>query len=250
MAGIVAVAGVAIFLLADRGPGAPAFAAASNPATRAAAARVVADAPLEAAAAPVFAARDVSREGIAAYGRGDIAGSLEQFEAAVEAHPGNADALNNLGQVLVRTGRPREAIPYFDRAIEASGGVWAYRFNRARAYGQLEQWPLAISGYRDAAALFPDDYVTQFNLAKALEANRDLDAAVDAYARAIALAPGQTEFHLSHARSLEAARRPAEAAAAYRRYLELEESAPQADKIRARIAELERGSAAPSPQAP
>ena len=31
----------------------------------------------------------------------------------------------------------------------------------------------------------------------------------------------------------------AEAAAAYRRYLELEESAPQAEKIKARIAQLE-----------
>ena len=210
----------------------------------------MADAPVESTAAPVFAAKESSREGVAAYGSGDLSGSLEHFEAAVEADPANSEALNNLGQVLVRTGRPRDAIPYFDRAIQVSGEAWAYHFNRARAYAQLEQWSSAIAGYRDAAALFPDDYVTQFNLAKALEANRELDAAVEAFARAIALAPGQTEFHLSHARALETARRPAEAAAAYRRYLELEESAPQADKIKARIAELERGAAAPASQAP
>lgn len=250
MAGILAVGGVAIFLLANRGPVAPAVAAASNPAAPAAVSRALPDAPGAPAPAPVFAAREVSRDGMTAYARGDLSGALEQFKAAVEADPGNPEALNNLGQVLVRAGRPRDAIPYFDRAIQASGEVWAYHFNRARAYAETEQWSSAVAGYRDAAALFPDDYVTQFNLAKALEANRDLDAAVDAFARAIALAPGQTEFHLSHAWALETARRPAEAAAAYRRYLELEESAPQADKIRARIAELERGAGAPAPQAP
>lgn len=249
MAGILAVGGVAIVLLANRGPAAPAVAAASNPAAPAAVSRALADAPDESAPAPVFTAREASRDGMAAYAGGDLSRAVERFKAAVEADPGNPEALNNLGQVLVRTGRPRDAIPYFDRAIQASGEVWAYHFNRARAYAEIEQWSAAVAGYRDAAALFPDDYVTQFNLAKALEATRDLDAAVDTFARVIALAPGQTEFHLSHGRALEAARRPAEAAAAYRRYLELEESAPQADKIRARIAELER-MAAPAPQAP
>jgi tetratricopeptide (TPR) repeat protein len=156
----------------------------------------------------------------------------------VAADPNNPDALNNLGQLLVRTGRARDAIPHFDRAIAVAGSVWAYHFNRARAYAQLEQWSTAIAGYRDAARLFPDDYVTEFNLAKALQANGELDAAITGFERAIALAPGQPDFHLSHALALEAAGRPADAASAYRRYLELEEAAPAAEKIKERIAAL------------
>ena len=188
--------------------------------------------------AALFTSMDVSRDALAAYERGDEAASLARFQAAVEAAPDNADALNNLGQLLVRTGRARDALQYFDRAIQAADTVWTFHFNRARAYAQLEQWRAAISGYRDAARLFPDDYVTEFNLAKALQANGDLDAAIAGFERAIALAPGQADFHLSHGVALEAAKRPADAAAAYRRYLELEEAAPAAEKIKERIAAL------------
>ena len=200
--------------------------------------------------APAFASREVSHYAIAAYNRGDVTGSLEQFQAAVDADPQNAEALNNLGQALVRGGRPREAIPYFDRALRIAGGVWAYHFNRARAYAQLEEWSPAIAGYREASRLFPDDYVTQFNLAKALRANGELEQAISGFARAIELAPGQADFHLSHGLALEAAGRPAEAVAAYRRYLELENAAPEADKIKARIARLEGAPAATTAAGP
>ena len=186
---------------------------------------------------------DASRAGVAAYSRGDIGGSLQQFTAAVEADPDNPQALNNLGQALVRTGQVRAAIPHFDRAIALSGGVWAYHFNRARAYAELREWGHAIPGYRDAARLFPDDYVTAFNLARALEASGNLPDAIDEFERAIALAPGEADFHLSHAHALELAARPREAAAAYRRFLELDGSSPSAERVAARAAQLE--SAAP-----
>ena len=188
---------------------------------------------------PGVRSMDESRSGVAAYNRGDVAGSIGQFTAAVEADPGNADALNNLGQALVRAGRAREAIPYFDRAVAAADAVWAYHFNRARAYSELKEWGRAVAGYREAARLFPQDYVTAFNLARALQANGDLPAAITQFERAITLAPGESDFHLSHAFALETAGRPRDAAAAYRRYLELEESGPQAEKIKARIAQLE-----------
>ena len=252
MAGILVVVGVAVFLLAGRSTRPAVSSSVSGVRTSAAvgAGGMSAEATERSTPAPVFSAMDTSRQGVAAYAKGDVSGSLEQFQAAVAADPDNADALNNLAQLLVRTGRPRDAIPYFDRAIQASGTSWAYHFNRARAYAQLAQWPSAIAGYRDAAQLFPDDYITQFNLAKALEANGDIDSAIASFARAIVLAPGQTDFHLSHGRALEAARRPAEAATAYRRYLELEEAAPRAEEIKARIAALERGATAPAVPAP
>lgn len=176
--------------------------------------------------------------GVAAYGRGDLASALDAFSKAVEADPDNADALNNLGQVLARSGRPKEAIPHFDQAIAIAGDRWAYHFNRARAYADLREWAGAVAGYGEAARLFPDDYVTQFNLARARQASGDLAGAIAGFERAIQLAPGEADFHLSYANALDRASRAPDAAVAYRRYLGLNPGAPQAEKIKARIAQL------------
>jgi cytochrome c-type biogenesis protein CcmH/NrfG len=126
-------------------------------------------------------------------------------------HVQDAEALNNQGQVLVRSGRAGDAIEYFDRAIALAGERWAYHFNRAKAHADLRDWPKAIDGYREALRLFPEDYATQFNLARALDA----------------------------------AARPEEAVASYRRYLELNPDDAQAEKIKARISVLEGAAAVP-----
>ena len=191
-------------------------------------------------AAPVYAVAgiDASREGVASYNAGDVASAVGRFTAAVEADPNNADALNNLGQVLVRSGRAREAVPYFDRAIAITDSVWSYHFNRARAYGELKEWRQAVVGYTDAARLFPDDYITQFNLAKARQADGDLQGAIQVYAKATELAPGQADFHLWYGQALDLGGKAREAVAAYRRFLELDPNAAQAEKVKARLAQL------------
>jgi tetratricopeptide (TPR) repeat protein len=186
----------------------------------------------------VFAGADAARAGIAAYNGGDVAAAVTQFTAAIERDPNNAEALNNLGQALVRSGRAREAIPYFDRAIGIENGAWSYHFNRAKAYGDLKEWGPAVAGYTDAARLFPDDYVTHFNLARALEAKRDLPAALQSYAKATELAPGQADFHLWYGQALDQSGKRPEAATEYRRFLELDPNASQAEKVKARLSEL------------
>jgi protein O-mannosyl-transferase len=182
---------------------------------------------------------DASRSGLAAYAKGDVTGSVEQFTAAVAANPKDSEALNNLGQSLIRAGRTREAIPHFDRAIALADTNWTYHFNRARAYAELQDWNPAISGYRDAARLFPQDYATAFNLARALQASGDLNGAIEEYQRAITLAPSEPDFPLSLAHALETAGRPADAVSAYRRFLDLQDSGATAEKVRKRIEELE-----------
>jgi Flp pilus assembly protein TadD len=185
------------------------------------------------------AATDASRVGLAAYAKGDIAGSIGQFTDAVAANPEDPQALNNLGQSLVRGGRAREAIPYFDQAVARADGEWTYHFNRARAYGELREWGRAIDGYRQAARLFPQDYATAFNLARALQANGDLNGAIEEYHRAITLAPSEPDFPLSLAYALETAGRAPDAVSAYKQFLELQDSGPTAEKVRKRIEELE-----------
>jgi tetratricopeptide (TPR) repeat protein len=229
--GAIALVGV----VASRSP-APSAAPIQTDASAGAARRAAPAAPPR---RKVVASIDARRPGEAAYNRGDVAAAQAAFQQAVAADSKDPEALNNLGQVLVRQGRAREAVPYFDRAITIVATSWAYHFNRVRAYAVLEEWGQAVAGYRDAQRLFPDDYATQFNLAKALQKSGDLRAAIPAFERAIELAPGQPDFHLAHGLALEAARRPTDAATAYRRYLELTEPGAEADKVKERITLLE-----------
>ena len=220
---------------------APAFTSASP--TRRAADVTTAAVPAPAPAQVVLSA---NRDAAAAMSLGDVDGAIDDLTKAVQADPQNAMALNNLGQALVRAGRARDAVPYFDRAIGISGATWAYHFNRARAFEDLKQWDLAIADYREAERLFPDDYATAFNLARALEADGNLPQAIDAYDRAITLAPGQADFRLARGHALGEAGRSKDAAAAYRTYLDLEPNGRDADKIKARIAQLEGTTPAPA----
>jgi tetratricopeptide (TPR) repeat protein len=191
---------------------------------------------------------DPSGAAAVAYGTGDYATALARFEEAVQKNPDDAESLSNLGQVLVKLGRTAEAVPHFERATTLNPDRWAYRFNLARGLGLLGQWSEAVASYEQAQRLFPDDYATTFNLALALQKMGDDAAAVVQYRRAIELNPEDASFHVALAMSYDRLDKRAEAIAAYSEFLKLSPSGPQADKVRARIAELNgAGSAVAAP---
>ena len=189
---------------------------------------------------------DPSGAGAAAYGEGDYAAALAQYQAAVEKNPKDTDSLSNLGQVLVKMNRPADAIPYLNRAVSLAPDRWAYQFNLARALGLVGRLDESIEGYRAAQLLFPGDYVTTFNLALSLHKKGDEPAAVEQYQKAINLQPDDASFRKALGISYERLQKSAEAAAAYQEYLRLSPAAPDADKVRARIAELTGGSVSAS----
>lgn len=200
-----------------------------------------------AAAEPVHPFLDPPGAGTVAYLSGDLEQALAHFMAAVERNPQDAEAISNLGQVLVKLGRAGDALAHFQKALSLVPGRWEYQFNLARALGVLGRWDEAIAGYREAQRLFPNDYVTTFNLALAHHKKGDAAAAVDEYQKAIALQPNDGSFRMALAISYEKLQKPAEAAAAYAEYLRLSPSAPDADKVRARIAQLTGAPAAAPP---
>jgi tetratricopeptide (TPR) repeat protein len=243
--GCVALGGVGIMLTGGSPhagePSAPGVLQGSSTTEAAAPARLRAATAAASVALPDPAAVAVSdlMAGQKAYAAGNIEASAQRLRSAVEANPDDHRALNDLGQVLVRTGHTQEATQYLDKAVQLVPDSWTYQFNRARAYAQLQKWDQAIQGYRAAAQLFPEDYATQYNLAKALQASGSLNDAIAGYEKAIQLAPGQSDFQLSYGLALEAAKRPGDAAAAYKRYLELEPESPEAEKVKAHLAELQ-----------
>lgn len=181
---------------------------------------------------------DPSGKGSLAYAGGDYASAVTHFQEAVAKNPSDAESWSNLGQVLVRLKRAPEAVPCFERAIALLPSRWTYRFNLARALGQLGRLDESIAAYREAQRLFPDDYATAFNLALVLHQKGDEEAAVGQYQKAIALNPADASFRMALASSYERLQKPAEAAAAYTEALRLAPAAPDADKVRERIAQL------------
>jgi tetratricopeptide (TPR) repeat protein len=182
---------------------------------------------------------DPAGAGTIAYDSGDYNAALERYQAAVAKNPDDAESLSNLGQVLIRLNRTPESIQYFERAVGILPGRWAYQFNLARALGLLGRMDEAAAGYRRAQLLFPDDYATTFNLAMTLHRKGDDAAAVGEYQKAIALQPEDASFRKALGISFEQLKKGPEAAAAYEEYLRLSPSAPDADKVRARIAQLQ-----------
>lgn len=198
---------------------------------------------------------DFARAGGAAYAQGRLDVALSAFQAAVEAHPADAEARNNLGQVLVRQGQVADAIPHLEAAVAADPGKWAFRFNLARARGQAGDWAGAVEDYRAAEQLFPDDHVTAFNLGKALQALGRHGDAAQALERAVSLAPDDPSLLLPLAFSYEHLGRSPQALEAYRTFLDRRPDAPDATAIRARMAHLEQlpasaGAAEPVADAP
>jgi Flp pilus assembly protein TadD len=191
---------------------------------------------------------DPSAKGLVAYAGGDFKTALAGYRSAVERDPQDAEAWSNLGQVLVKLNDVPQALTCFDRALALRPAQWTYRFNRARALGLLGRWDDAIVDYRQAQQLFPSDYVTTFNLGLALHKKGDEAAAVKTYQQAISLAPEDASFRMALGISLEQLGNRTEAAEAYREYLRLAPSAADADKVRAKIAQLGTTAAlAPAP---
>jgi tetratricopeptide (TPR) repeat protein len=181
---------------------------------------------------------DDGSAGAAAYATGDFEAALKKYQDAIVRNPDDAEAESNLGQVLVRLGHPAEALPHFDRAIALIQGRWAYHFNRARALKLLGRLDESIASYRTVQQLLPDDYATIFNIGQILHQKGDEAAAVQEYLKAITLNPDDGTFRLALGISLERLQKRAEAAAAYGEYLRLSPQSPDAEKVKARIAQL------------
>jgi Flp pilus assembly protein TadD len=187
---------------------------------------------------PVTAA-DFAHRGSESFRAGDFETALGGFEQAVERHPDDPDALNNLGQTLVRLNRASDAIPKLALAVQLSPGKWAYRFNLARARGLVGDWSGAVEDYRIADRLFPDDHATLFNLALALRKAGHTAEALPVLERVMALAPEDPSFVLTAARTYDELDRGTDAAATYRKFLSQSPLGPDAEAARGRLTALE-----------
>ena len=179
--------------------------------------------------------RDINRSAGVAFASADFDAARASYEQALQRNPDDPEALNGLGQALVRLGKVSEALGKFERAVQAAPETWAYRFNLAHAVGQLGNWDRAATEYRAAAQLFPTDYATQYNLAMALHKKGDEQAAVPEFRKAIELAPSEPTFRLSLGISLEKLGKISDAIREYQAFLEMAPAAADAAKLKAHV---------------
>jgi hypothetical protein len=66
----------------------------------------------------------------------DLGQALDRYRDALADQPSDPVLLDNVGQILVASGRPAEAIPYLKRAVEAEPWSVTARFDLAGAYAR------------------------------------------------------------------------------------------------------------------
>ena len=66
--------------------------------------------------------------------KGDLASADEKLRSALRIDPHSLAALNNLGIVLAREGKPAEAIPFYQEALRVRPGDLATKRKLAVAY--------------------------------------------------------------------------------------------------------------------
>lgn len=99
------------------------------------------------AAVDAAAAARLNTEATAAARNGDTDTALRLWKQALQADPGHAAYLANVGLVLLKLNRPAEAIEGFSRALELDPGNWRIWFNLGRALAANKMQAEAASSF-------------------------------------------------------------------------------------------------------
>jgi protein O-GlcNAc transferase len=222
--------------------------------------------PQRRAADPAPAASPAAADPFALAVQHHQSGRLAEAEALcwqiLAAEPGHFHALNLLGGVAHRLGRPDSALDLIGKAVELNDRIPAFHCNLAiilRERGRLDEavaaaeralalnpnfaeaqyhlglahrrrgdFARAIAAYRQAIALKPEFAEAYNDLANALKERGSLDEATAAYQRALALNPNYSEAHNNLGNALQQSGKLEAAVAAYRRSLALKADCAEA----------------------
>lgn len=149
--------------------------------------------------------------------------ALPALRRATELLPDDADAHNNLGNLLRNLRQFEDAAASCRRALALRPDYAEAHSNLANALKDLGQLDAALASYCRAVQCKPDYAIAHFNLANLQRDLGQFDAAAASYRRALELEPKFAKAHsnLGHLLSRKLGRLD-EARASYRRVLELE----------------------------
>jgi tetratricopeptide (TPR) repeat protein len=157
------------------------------------------------------------------------------WSRAVAATTDNHLAQNNLGNVLVEAGRPREAVAHYVEALRIKPDYADAHNNLGLALARLGQVDEAIAHYAEAVRLRPAHVDAHVNLALAFAGQGRADDAIREWQEVVRLAPGEAKYHYALGAQLDKAGRSQDAALAFEAAVRLD---PGSGRARRALEEL------------
>jgi len=133
--------------------------------------------------------------GVEAHKAGRLDEAERCYREALAIDPGFAFAIHYLGVATEQRGRPQDAMPLLDRAVELSPLEPEFHNNRGLALYSLQRDREAADAHRRAIELQPRHAGAYSNLGRTLQALGDVDGAVAALRQGLAIAPDFPALH-------------------------------------------------------
>jgi tetratricopeptide (TPR) repeat protein len=152
--------------------------------------------------------------------RNNLADAVPALQRALELAPEDQPLLVALANCLCALSRPREAVPLYERALRLDPQAIEAHNNLGNALQELGEFTRAIAAYRQALELKPADAEITTNLGNALRQFGQFDEALLCAQRALVLAPGLSLAHNNLGLVLFALGRRREAIASFRQALQ------------------------------
>ena len=124
--------------------------------------------------------------------------AVEWYRRVLAVNPANAQAMNNLGTVLIEMGSPDEARTVFQKLVAQYPNVAEYWFNygnSCRSAGDLQE---AVRLYREALRRKEAFFEAHYNLAKVLSDLGDFEESANHFARALKINPNLKEAWVNY----------------------------------------------------
>jgi tetratricopeptide (TPR) repeat protein len=169
-----------------------------------------------------------SNFGLCLKGEGDYTGAEAQYRAALKYRPDFDEALDNLGALLIDTGRADEAIEYLQKAVGNDFNFGAAHHDLGIALVQRGRFDEAMAHFRAAIKYNPNDPISHNSLGNMLVLHQEYAAAMPEYEEALRLNPAYSEAHNNMGYALENLGRTDEALSQYREAVRLQPDYVQA----------------------
>ena len=154
--------------------------------------------------------------GVIAERLGNLNLGVALVQKAVMLQPENGEARRNLGSLLARQGRIRDALPHFEAAARIMPKQVTVLNDLARARNETGDTAGAIDAWKTSLATTPGQAAIQFSLAVACQNLGRIEEAAAAYRACLDIEPSRAEAWLRLGHALSILCRLDEALACYR----------------------------------
>jgi len=117
------------------------------------------------------------------------------YKETLKSNPNHVDAHNNLGIILLRSGKPQKAKSCFEKAIEINPNHASAHNNLGVVFRQLGELQKAISCHQKAIEIQPNNASAHNNLGEVFRLLGKLQKAKSCYQKAIEIQPNNAESH-------------------------------------------------------